>query len=902
VTTRELLIKINGDNSGLNNALIKSEQDLNAIKKNAQATAKVFTDFGKTMSMSVTLPIIAVGAAIVKSTSDMEMQAAALETMLGSAGAAAKMIAQIKIMAAKTPFSSSDLTDATKTLLQFGLDAESVLPTINQLGDVSSGNAQRLKQLTLAFGQMSSAGRLMGQDLLQMINAGFNPLKVISEKTGESMASLKERMAAGGVSAQEVAEAFKIATSEGGLFYKGMDRASKTLSGQFSTLMDEVAELGRSFGEILLPYLKDLVTKATEAVKSFAGLDESQRKTILVIAALAASIGPLSLAIGGVIKTINTFKGVMMLAGGPAGWITLAAIAVAALGIAMGTVIKKNVELQKIYSGKSEAPIANQLAMIEEQAKLTNKEYDDFIAKTKDLTTVQKDRGKELDRLNKLSLYGGEAGIKKEKQRLERVKEIQKATIEELKKKVDAEKAAQDEASGLGKGVEDLTEAEEEYAKAMDIATSAIEKNITEEERLGRQFDILQNLKTTSSKDEENRLKALAIIRQQIFDIQMKEMEDLAAANADNGSTLEDGIESNHEYSDSLKQLIEDVKSLDEEQADAKKKTEEFRKKVQEISATVVSFIGPLVELGAALGGDAEDLAAFGAIATDAINGIAAAISGNIIGAVIAAIGLVTKLINLFKKKSEAAREAKRSTESYMDTVTSGEGKLIRFVNIIGGAFQSIIGNFKLSFDKASLEALRTLTAFKELAASYGDSIGKTLGDAMIKGMSKVNFMAEIGKILINAMIAAALATGPIAAAMAAIGEKIAYMVVNGFTDEGMAEVEQMASDLYDIFSTGVLPIVQKIRDIFGQDSASEETGSFASGVTNFRGGIARVGEQGPETVRLPRGSSVEPNGMGRSGGITMTFNSPRALSPMETKRAMLAAGRQLAFETGGNF
>lgn len=454
---------------------------------------------------------------------------------------------------------------------------------------------------------------------------------------------------------------------------------------------------------------------------------------------------------------------------------------------------------------------------------------------------------------------------------------------------------------GVVRGINWLIDKINAGAKALHLPIAEIPK-ITEK-TLGWSTAIDGLIK----KLEDNR-DALAGLNEETFnykgtiDDTTEATEGAGEAVGEFGYELENGEEKNHQYSASLQKMLDQVVPIEDKSTRAKKALAEFRKKVQEISATVVSFIGPLVDLGVALGADAEDLAAFGAIATDAINGIAAAISGNIIGAVIAAIGLVTKLINLFKKKSEAAREAKRSTESYMDTVTSGEGKLVRFVNVIGSMFSGLVANFKMSFDKASLEALRTLTAFKELAASYGDSIGKTLGDAMIKGMSKVNFMAEIGKILINAMIAAALATGPIAAAMAAIGEKIAYMVVNGFTDEGMAEVEQMASDLYDIFSTGVLPIVQKIRDIFGQDSASEETGSFASGVTNFRGGIARVGEQGPETVRLPRGASVEPNGMGRSGGITMTFNSPRALSPMETKRAMLAAGRQLAFETGGNF
>ena len=56
------------------------------------------------------------------------------------------------------------------------------------------GNNEKFSSMTLAFAQMSAAGRLMGQDLNQMINAGFNPLQVISEKTGKSIAVLKKEM------------------------------------------------------------------------------------------------------------------------------------------------------------------------------------------------------------------------------------------------------------------------------------------------------------------------------------------------------------------------------------------------------------------------------------------------------------------------------------------------------------------------------------------------------------------------------------------------------------------------------------------------------------------------------------------------------------------------------------
>src|SRR5690606_25401177 len=87
------------------------------------------------------------------------------------------------------------------------------------IGDIAMGDANKMNSLTLAYSQMTSTGKLMGQDLLQMINAGFNPLNEISKKTGKSIGDLKKEMEQGKISANMVEKAFIGATSEGGQFY-----------------------------------------------------------------------------------------------------------------------------------------------------------------------------------------------------------------------------------------------------------------------------------------------------------------------------------------------------------------------------------------------------------------------------------------------------------------------------------------------------------------------------------------------------------------------------------------------------------------------------------------------------------------------------------------------------------
>lgn len=235
----------------------------------------------------------------------MEDYTANFRVMLGSTEAAAAKVEALKEFAAKTPFEMTDLASATQTLLAFGIEAERTDEIMQMLGDVSLGNSQKFNSLATVFGQVSSSGKLLGQDLMQFINQGFNPLQVIAEKTGASMGDLKKVMSGektskdfqkmvkaaqkevrklgdgasdsakllaqigedGMISAEMVEEAFRIATEEGGQFYNGMEESSKTLTGLMSTLSDNwTALVGDVFKPVSDFLQTTLIPRAIEAV------------------------------------------------------------------------------------------------------------------------------------------------------------------------------------------------------------------------------------------------------------------------------------------------------------------------------------------------------------------------------------------------------------------------------------------------------------------------------------------------------------------------------------------------------------------------------------------------------------------------------------------------------------
>lgn len=194
--------------------------------------------------------IVAMGKVAFDYNSEMENYTANFETMLGSQEAAAQKVDELKQMAAKTPFEMGDLAEATQQLLAFGVQSEDTGTYLHQLGDISLGNKDKLNSLVSAFGKMNSTGKVTLENINQMAEQGFNPLNEISKATGESMTDLYARVSAGKVSLDEIKMAMQNATTEGGNFAGGMEKASQTMTGRISTLKDNARAL---VGEVFTP-------------------------------------------------------------------------------------------------------------------------------------------------------------------------------------------------------------------------------------------------------------------------------------------------------------------------------------------------------------------------------------------------------------------------------------------------------------------------------------------------------------------------------------------------------------------------------------------------------------------------------------------------------------------------
>ena len=89
------------------------------------------------------------------------------------------------------------------------------------------------------------------------------------------------------------------------------------LAGQITILKSQLQELAISFGDILMPAIRSIVSKLQGFVDKLNGMDEGTKRTIVTIALLVASIGPLLIIIGTAISKIGVaMQGFVKLANG----------------------------------------------------------------------------------------------------------------------------------------------------------------------------------------------------------------------------------------------------------------------------------------------------------------------------------------------------------------------------------------------------------------------------------------------------------------------------------------------------------------------------------------------------------------------------------------------------------
>lgn len=299
-TVRELAIKL-----GFN----VKDKPLDRAKKSMGELTKLTRNLG----LALTGQALGIGL-FFRNIGQFEQTEIAFETLIQNADLAKETLADLQEFAAKTPFQFTGLAESSKRLLAFGFQANELIETMRQLGNISAGvGRDKLPQLILALGQVRAATRLRGQELRQFTEAGVPLIEELAKVKGLPEKAIQQVISQGKISFQDVQQALKNLTSEGGRFNNLMDRQSRTLLGIFSNIVDRIQITAIEVGKRgLLGEAKTFLNDLMEFMETNKEeiIDASQAAISLLITSFK-QLSKVLIAAGRVLKGLsNIFGGV----------------------------------------------------------------------------------------------------------------------------------------------------------------------------------------------------------------------------------------------------------------------------------------------------------------------------------------------------------------------------------------------------------------------------------------------------------------------------------------------------------------------------------------------------------------------------------------------------------------
>lgn len=272
------------DNSKLRDGAQEAKNILhgigNAANEEGERLDETFSKLGKTVAgvfSAVMLKDFVKNVATVRG--EFQQLEMGFKTMLGSGEKADALMSQLIKTAATTPFGMSDIAQASKQLLAYGVQAEDVNETLIRLGDIAAGLSIPIGDLAYLYGTTMVQGRLFTQDLRQFTGRGIPLTEELAKQFGVTKDKVGELVTAGKVGFPEVKKAIESLTSEGSKFGGLMEAQSKTITGQISNIEDSIEQMFNELGKKSEGVISDTLAVVSSLVDNW----EAVGKTLLVV-------------------------------------------------------------------------------------------------------------------------------------------------------------------------------------------------------------------------------------------------------------------------------------------------------------------------------------------------------------------------------------------------------------------------------------------------------------------------------------------------------------------------------------------------------------------------------------------------------------------------------------------
>ncbi|MGN7820934.1 tape measure protein [Chitinophaga sp. 22536] len=206
--------------------------------------------------------VISGATGLIKMGMDIEQTELAFTKLTGSAKDAKGMISDLQRMGASTPFRTNELIGNAQGLMESGVAAKNIIPTLTMLGNVSGGNKEKMAELVKTYGKITESGKLTADTVKELAAAGFNPLEQIAAKTGVKVKDLKDSLAAGKISAEQLTTVMAATASGNGAFANGMTAQSESATSRWGQFNDILQTVQTTIGSALLPIAADFIDNA----------------------------------------------------------------------------------------------------------------------------------------------------------------------------------------------------------------------------------------------------------------------------------------------------------------------------------------------------------------------------------------------------------------------------------------------------------------------------------------------------------------------------------------------------------------------------------------------------------------------------------------------------------------
>lgn len=333
----DLLIRIGADGSEV-------RKELRSIRTDLAGWSSDLTSIGQKLTGVITLPIVGMGIAALKTAGQLEQNAIAFKTMMGSADLAGQHLSDLKAFALSTPFQFPDLVLASKRMQALGFDAKSVIPALTNIGDAAAAlgmGAEGIQRITTALGQMKAKGVVQAEEMRQLAEAGIPAWQILAKTLNTDVAGAMKMVENRTVEAATAVPALLAGMNEkfGGL----MKQQSETLLGQFSNLKDAIsftlADIGKTLEPLAKNIMQGVVQPALDGLKDlaarFAAMPPVMQETIIAFVGIAAAVGPVLWAFGGIASGLKDIAGLALRLPQLLNPVTLVIVAVAAAAVVL---------------------------------------------------------------------------------------------------------------------------------------------------------------------------------------------------------------------------------------------------------------------------------------------------------------------------------------------------------------------------------------------------------------------------------------------------------------------------------------------------------------------------------------------------------------------------------------